>query len=876
MNFVFILDTSFSMSQTFDGISFFDSAKSVIKKFIQHREWSNIKNQKSDKINRYFLMTLNEKLDKSLISNWVSCPEHLLAQLNALKITYDFTNIDNAIKNAFSLINYTRIIGAEKHIYGRLFSKIQNSYIIILTDGGQFSNSNKIFNNEYNSINLINTNDITLENTNNNNNNNNTNNDESFPKIYNELYRWDQTIYSIILTDIENIQNIKSFDILSKYSKLVGGKVYTVKNNESLNMIISELNEKIFNTNKVNIQFILNKSKKKKLITQIENIYENYNEKWPFPDELIINKSMKKLPVKKSIPVYEISNLIKYNISIPNDLYDLYEINDKKFIVNLLAFSNATIDLKLKDFLLKFNDSLFFDVIIDIPDNDIYKKPFAILKLIFKNNIIEDIKKYNDKNISLGTYFENLVNNNNNNKNNELINEITCYFLNLPYYYEEFISIMERNENNKLIKTELQIILEKYFKKIPFYYKIYILMFLNSKNILPFNKKDILNDIEKEYINEKVLREIEILIMEEKKVFINIRNEYNKNLRAHKINNCCLCKRENLYNKNKYISDNNIINNNLKNNNIYYDDNNDTEYNNFLLKCLNINNNNNVIIKNSNNNIYNKHNIEIDYMGDYRECFNKANHPKEKTISEDELKFLINDLFGNQLHPRKEVYSSKKYIRLYGMNNINKNNMIFADESNIEIQDELSVINIRRNRDNNININNNYSINNNKKNIINNESISNNLDNFSNISTSLNTPSEIYSSLSDNKQINENYSNNLIEEFKKNEIIYNNNNNSNNNDYNKKVSIKYNIDIENLYKWKFNKEIKKYSKKFLNCFNNREDIIQLVKEILNKEKLFIGYNKKIEFMEKIIKLGDNYGLDRNKMKQLKNIYNSIK
>ena len=82
--------------------------------------------------------------------------------------------------------------------------------------------------------------------------------------------------------------------------------------------------------------------------------------------------------------------------------------------------------------------------------------------------------------------------------------------------------------------------------------------------------------------------------------------------------------------------------------------------------------------------------------------------------------------------------------------------------------------------------------------------------------------------------------------------------------------------MENLYKWKFNKEIKKYSKKFLNSLNNREDIIQLVKEILNKEKLFIGYNKKIEFIEKIIKLGNNYGLDRNKMKQLNNIYNSIK
>jgi hypothetical protein len=56
-----------------------------------------------------------------------------------------------------------------------------------------------------------------------------------------------------------------------------------------------------------------------------------------------------------------------------------------------------------------------------------------------------------------------------------------------------------------------------------------------------------MNEIEKEYINEKVSYEIKILTMEENKVFNNIKNEYNKNLRIHKTNNCYFCKRENLY-----------------------------------------------------------------------------------------------------------------------------------------------------------------------------------------------------------------------------------------------------------------------------------------------------------------------------------------
>ena len=143
MNFVFIIDTSLSMNQTYDNISFFDIAKSSIRKFVLDREISNLKISRN-KFDKYFLVTLNQNIEENFLYQWSTTTEHFLCQLNALKNTCDFTNIDFAIKKAFQMINYIKKIGIEKHVYGRLFSKIHNSYIILITDGGHLSSNDKI------------------------------------------------------------------------------------------------------------------------------------------------------------------------------------------------------------------------------------------------------------------------------------------------------------------------------------------------------------------------------------------------------------------------------------------------------------------------------------------------------------------------------------------------------------------------------------------------------------------------------------------------------------------------------------------------------------------------------------------------------------
>ena len=179
MNFVFIVDTSLSMTQTFDGISYLDIAKSNIRKFIFEREINNYQ-LKRPKFDKYFLLTLSKILDENFfLKSWSSITDQFLFQLNALKISYDITNIDTAIQNGFKLLNFIKKIGYEKHIYGRLFSKIQNSVIILITDGGYMSENEKYFNMNLNQSSLL------LK-------DNNEYIINKYPNIYKELYRWDQ------------------------------------------------------------------------------------------------------------------------------------------------------------------------------------------------------------------------------------------------------------------------------------------------------------------------------------------------------------------------------------------------------------------------------------------------------------------------------------------------------------------------------------------------------------------------------------------------------------------------------------------------------------------------------------------------------------
>ncbi len=732
MNFVFIIDTSLSMSQTFDNISFFDIAKSSIRKFVLDREINNYKlgRNKSDK---YFLLSLNQNMEENFLANWSSNTEHFLCQLNALKLTYDFTNIEYAIRKGFQMINFIKKIGYEKHVNGRLFSKIQNSYIILITDGGSFSSSGKIISN----CSLKDKNEYIIDN---------------YPNIYKELNRWDYSLFAIVLTD--KINKFESFRALDGIRRNIGGEIITVDNPNLLPDKLNELGNKHFQNNRVYINFNINKNKRRNFITYIEyngNI-DKMNEKWPFPDELIINKDISFLPPKNALPLYEFGN-IKYNCSLTTEYYDEYDIKDKIFILTILTEGDCWNNLTLTDFIKAYKSSLTIDILVsDLKDKKVLKKPFAVISLNFGKDLLDymnDVVKSKGPIIFYKFFidFQTFYSNNKYNiKISNITNYIKCKFYNLPYYYTELLSLIENYKSKKTTEFLLQYNLEKYFGMIPFYYIRYVINFLEKNKIKKFldKFKESIKKIINDNFSNDIRVEIDKLFQLENLQVMKISKFYADNKKKHLEKKAKCCSKEELYN-----NQNSFYMSNKKD-----EAEEDNEYLNFIDKSFkvdklgninklnntNMNNNynlynlelNNGYINNMNNNYqpnkiinddYHEHEYDIEFMGDYRDYYYKNEHLRSYLIPEIEIRYLIRDLFfGNHFIERRNAYTSNQKINnslintdesiFHYLNDEDNNNIINNNNNNV-----LSPIN--NNNKNNNGSNNNNNINNNGSNNIN-------------------------------------------------------------------------------------------------------------------------------------------------------------
>ena len=931
MNFIFIIDTSLSMNQTYDNISFFDIAKSSIRKFVFDREISNYKlnRKKSDK---FFLVTLNQNIEENFLYQWSTPTEHFLCQLNALKNTCDFTNIDFAIKKAFQMINYIKKIGVEKHIYGRLFSKIHNSYIILITDGGHLSSSDKILtanNCNYSTLSLKDQNEFIFE---------------GYHNIYKELYRWDQSFYALVLTDKTDKNNsFESFKILDKICRNIGGKIITVDNPNSLNDKLNDLSNKYFQNNRVNINFNLNKQKKTNIITYLEyngNI-DKINEKWPFPDELIINKEAQELPTKNALPFYELGNY-KYDFSLSQEFYDEYDIKDRKFIMTLLTEGDCWNNLTLSEFICKYRTSVTIDILVsDLNSKKILKKPFAIININFSKEILDCMnetiaKRGNIIFTKFFTDFQTFYNNSNNNINKNNIRNINpcifirCKFFNLPYFYTEFFSLMNHYKLKNMTDTEMQISFEKYLSSIPFYYFSYVINIFEKNKIKKFldkYKEEIKKKIQSENFNNKIHYEMDMLSELENKRVVKINKQFSDNKKLHidKKANCCF--KEVLY----------------KNQNDFYMTNNnhdeveaDKEYLDFIDrifkvdKICNANNNkvNNIIYNTEQNYGYrngytfirNKHESDIEIMGDYRDYFFKNEHLRSYLIPEIEIRYLIKDFFfGNQFIERRNAYSSKNvtnpinntesmqdesifhYLndednnisinsnnKKYNLSPIRNNNSISTEASSEQSDNQTKILISDLNKDKGIY---NNSLINNKR------SRENSMDNINLININSNDriisdynsklestpPSEIFSDnlseadgsdnlmldeLSDSKFVSK-MSLSLIEEFK-NSVI------SDKIEIKDgiKINVKYEVSKEKLNKWKFQKKIRTISQELINSMHNDEkNIIKVINKIIDQN----SFDKKLihNFIEKIYYLCQSYGVNSMVQAQIQELKNSF-
>ena len=918
MNFVFIIDTSLSMSQTFDNISYFDYAKSSIRKFVLDREINNYKlnRNKSDK---YFLVDLNKNTDENFKEIWSTTTEHFLFKLNSLQLSYDFTNIIYAIRKSFQMINSIKKIGYEKHIYGRLFSKIQNSFIILITDGGNISSEEKVFSSKCNHS-ILELKDL------------NENIIEGYPNIYKELYRWDHGLYAVVLTDKNN--NFESYEILSKICKNVGGGILTVDNPNSLNDKLYELSNKLFQNNRVYINFNINKLKKENCITYLEynnnnnNSIDKMNEKWPFPDELIINKDNQFLPTKTALPFYEFGN-IKFNFTLSQECYDEYDIKDKNFILYLLTDGECLNFLTLEELTKQYNSSLTIDILVsNLNDKKVVKKPFAVVCLVFDKELLDFMKDTitNKGNIPINKFFYDYqkyyI------KTSNICNHIKCKFFNLPYYYSEFFSLIKKYKSKVDNEMEMQLNLENYLNIIPFYYIKYIIVFLEKNKIKKlFNKdKESIKKKFNENVSQNIIIEIDKLYKMENSQVLEINKLYMDNKKKHCEKKADCCKKEQCYNKTK--------NYNIMNKNKVEEDN---EYLNFIENAFKVDKINSINQLNKINNkdidlnpgyrigyqfnqIYNdnSHESDIEIMGDYRDYFYRKEHLRTYLIPEIEIRYLIKDFFfGNQLIERKKAYSSSPMV-----NNSIINNEKMQDESifhYLNDEDHPNTNTFNNNKTNNI-INNNLpnndnknsgNINNNKydlnseildnqmKKMINeynkdkekkdNKYINNkrirgfsendiNDDNhdlnssFTQDMTIDSSPSTI--AFNDNFSESDGISNLMLDEFSDNKynskmgsLLIDEFKNSLNIDNNDKkdginVSVKYNISNEKLNKWKFQKKIRTLSQELINSIHNDENnIIKVINKIIDKNNYAPDKKMIYNFVEKIFFICQSYGVN---------------
>jgi len=924
MNFVFIIDTSLSMAQTFDSISYLDIAKSNIRKFIFEREINNYQ-LKKPKFDKYFLLTFSKILDeKFFIQNWSINTDQFLFQLNALKISYDTSSIETAVQNGFKLLNYIKKIGYEKHVYGHLFNKIQNSIIILITDGGYISDNEKNLNlNNLQSSSLLKDNNQYIIN--------------NYPNIFKELYRWDQRFFALVLTN--KPEEFPSYKILEKICKNIGGKIITLENGNLLSDKLTELNKSFQNVGAL-INFNINKSRKKNIITFIEynGKIEEMNEKWLFPDELIITKENKFLPVKNAIPIYELGN-IKYNFQLSQECYDKYEIKDKQFIFNILIEADCWNNLSIQDFLKEYKTSITIDILISgLNNTKILKKPFAVLNLIFSKEIINQMSESlnNRGNMSLNKFFLNFQNNyqstisnmiKSGQKINTEFNSIKCEFLNLPYHYAELISLIQNYKYKKINEIDFNIDIENYCMSIPFYYIKKVIKFLEKNKIKQFLEKE--KESYKKFVNQnfsnELINEIELLF----KVESDNINKINKALEDNK--NLIMKKRGTSYFRDLLSEKNhkqNIINRQTEKEE-------DEEYSDFINKAFrideisnmtsmnNLNINNNFLEKTGYNNILmnnnsNIHEVDIDLMGANREQLFRNDHLRSYLIPEIELRYLIKDyLFGNQFIQRKYAYTKQGASSSFPNNdsiflyiNDEDNNILYKSDPNINLNSNINNKAINNNKNINLEIpsehnnknkkiisnknkekekdknNSNYLINNKRNREENSDNLSSpkklnesfNTDNSSNndeppepmifndnYSESDGSNNLMLDELPDSKIAKSKMTNSLIEEFKNslNEVQIENG---------IKISAKFDISKEKLNKWKFQKKIKNFSQDLINSIHNDEsNIIKIINQIIDQKYYSPDKKMTYHFIEKVLKICKDFGVNQMVQTQLQNL-----
>lgn len=405
--------------------------------------------------------------------------------------------MQNSIVNAFSALNKYNEIPNNSAIFGRTVSQSDHSCVIVFADSS--SRLSKL--NAESKVKLSKTDS----------------------KFFSEAFRWDQSIYSIILGKPNDITS-ENYSILSQYCSKIGGDMYSAR---SLEELLLRIDDAILNLNshKINIIFEVNNREvnatqardpttkslftfankpflsyrrslssflitKPKINLKLQNQSEREKklEKWPFPLDFQVSKTMVELPTNRKVhPILIIGSMVKELTSIyEKDLFDEYEVVDKNFIVPFLE--------DYPSLLINEPKKIYWEIYSSISSISTQKadqccKPFGFLKLSIPSIYMSKINSLVQTSNTPPSIADFIT------KHHGAVKLKLCVSC---YSYVDFFDFISKLKTRSTSESTLH--LSRLIESIPFYYSYYIKEFLDNSRLFKLDQ-NIVKCAEEKYLN---------------------------------------------------------------------------------------------------------------------------------------------------------------------------------------------------------------------------------------------------------------------------------------------------------------------------------------------------------------------------------------
>lgn len=433
---LFLIDTSASMSQEafVNGVhkTYLDIAKGAVETFLKYRQ--RTQDFMGD---RYMLLTFEDP-PCNIKAGWKENHATFMNELKNLQ-SNGLSSVGEALKSAFDLLNLNRMqSGIDTYGQGRCPFYLEPSIIILITDGGRYSNRNGVNSELVLPLNI----------------------NSPGAKLTKEPFRWDQRLFSLILRmpghkGDERIEGKVPHDDspLEKMCEVTGGRSYKVKTQYVLNQCIESLVQKAQPGVVIHFDQLLTKelkdgeiqdlmfqnTKKMIYVHKIPALKQFPIGYWPIPESYWPDVKMTSLPARDAHPRIKIISPCQDEPQIVRNFpIDKYELEASPLTLQILSKKDPNKVWPL--IVINSNGGNMHDTMSQyrMHQTGVNDMPFGYLKANSTLTVVHFYAlPYNYQ--FLLPLISDLVHKLNLNPTSEWITKFTTYVKNIPQYYCPFL-----------------------------------------------------------------------------------------------------------------------------------------------------------------------------------------------------------------------------------------------------------------------------------------------------------------------------------------------------------------------------------------------------------------------------------------------------